>query len=142
MFSSKTGHEFVKLRVQFHAFIPANKKQPEFTRTTPLMVINTEVYPGVIADFAGKWNPDFIYHCRAQKDGQKVFLHILKSYAAPLTSWDAPNPPAVTPPAAAAPATPATPPAAAATVPICPECGQQATRFDNKWVHCGREVGS
>jgi len=59
---------------------------------------------------------------------------------------DAPSstPPAgaVEPPAAAALAPTAAPPAAAATPPTCRQCGQPATRFDNRWVHCGREVGS
>lgn len=36
-----------------------------------------------------------------------------------------------------APAGPISPPSAQ---PVCPECGQPATRFKDMWVHCGREV--
>ena len=86
-------------------------------------------------------------------------MQVLESHRLLEYFRDAPEP--APPTAAAAPAPTAGPTAAAATgptaaaegrgcasaagsttPPTCRQCGQPATWFDGKYVHCGREVGS
>jgi len=131
---SKGGREYNQLKVTFWRYNDSG----DYSTSDHFTVMNLTIYPGVIAEFANRWNSTRVYKCKCVLDGKRKYLHIEDIF----TLRDAPTPPASTPPAAAAPAPTAAPPAAAAMAPTCPQCGQQATRFDNKWVHCGREVGA